>query len=101
MSLYKQWTDMVVDYVKVNGEAKFWKEYSSVEEKIYAKILGEKRTNLTGKVEDLAKEYNTDILFFMGFLDGLSESVDVTMDIENMEADTELNVNIDLEKLYF
>ena len=34
MSLYKQWTDMVVDYVKVNGEAKFWKEYSSVEEKI-------------------------------------------------------------------
>ena len=101
MSLYKQWTDMVVDYVKLNGEAKFWKEYSSVEEKIYAKILGEKKTNLTGKVEDLAKEFNTDILFFMGFLDGLSESVDVTMDIENMEADTELNVNIDLEKLYF
>ena len=28
MSLYKQWTDMVVEYVKVKGEAAFWKEYS-------------------------------------------------------------------------
>lgn len=25
MSLYKQWTDMVVEYVKTKGEAAFWK----------------------------------------------------------------------------
>ena len=34
MSLYKQWTDMVVEYVKTKGEAAFWAEYSNIEERI-------------------------------------------------------------------
>ncbi|MGL4848615.1 MAG: SEC-C metal-binding domain-containing protein, partial [Clostridium sp.] len=29
MSLYKNWTDMVVEYVKTKGEAAFWAEYGS------------------------------------------------------------------------
>jgi hypothetical protein len=32
MSLYKDWNDMVVDYVKTKGEKAFWEEYSAVEE---------------------------------------------------------------------
>ena len=28
MSLYKQWTDMVVEYVKTKGENAFWAEYT-------------------------------------------------------------------------
>ena len=30
MSLYKQWTDMVVEYVKTKGEAAFWNEYTKI-----------------------------------------------------------------------
>ncbi len=29
MSLYKQWTDMVVEFVKTKGEAAFWNEYTN------------------------------------------------------------------------
>lgn len=39
MSLYKQWTDMVVEYVKTKGEAAFWKEYSDIETRIYKNFL--------------------------------------------------------------
>ena len=38
MNLYKQWTDMVVEFVKKNGEPAFWKEYGSIEKKIYIEI---------------------------------------------------------------
>ena len=39
MSLYKQWTDMVVEYVKVKGEQAFWNEYMEIEKSIYKEIL--------------------------------------------------------------
>lgn len=35
MSLYKDWTDMVVDYVKTKGEKAFWAEYGKLEKSIY------------------------------------------------------------------
>lgn len=31
MSLYTNWTDMVVEYVKTKGENAFWAEYSKLE----------------------------------------------------------------------
>ena len=39
MSLYTQWTDMVVDYVKTKGEKAFWDEYGKIETKIYKDLL--------------------------------------------------------------
>lgn len=101
MSLYKDWTDMVVDYVKHKGEAAFWKEYGEMEKKIYTSILANHKEVVKGKVEYLAKEYDTPINFFMGFLDGINESLVEALDIENVEADTEIQLNINLEKLYF
>ena len=34
MSLYTDWTEMVVDYVKTKGESAFWAEYSKLEKSI-------------------------------------------------------------------
>ncbi|MCY6485249.1 SEC-C metal-binding domain-containing protein [Clostridium aestuarii] len=101
MSLYKGWTDMVVDYVKHKGEAAFWKEYGQVEKDVYSKMLANHKDVIKGKIEDLAKEYDADIKFFMGFLDGINESLKNDLDIEAVEADTEIELNIDFEKLYF
>ena len=36
-----------------------------------------------------------------GFLDGIDESLVTPNDIENMEADTVVSLDIDLEKLYY
>ncbi len=101
MSLYKQWTDMVIDYVKTKGEAAFWKEYGSIEENVYTQILGEHSRIIEGTVKDLAEKFNTPVVFFMGFLDGINDSLTNTLDLDKIEESSNISLKIDFEKLYF
>jgi len=101
MSLYKEWTDMVVDYVKTKGEAAFWSEYGAVERSIYSKVLANHKNVIKGKISDLSEEYDTTNIFFMGFLDGINESLLETIDLEKLEDSSEIELKIDFEKLYF
>ncbi|CAM2870910.1 SEC-C metal-binding domain-containing protein [Hathewaya histolytica] len=101
MSLYKQWTDSVVEYVKTKGEAAFWREYGEVETKFYSKLLSNRTLKLEGKLEDLAKEYEVSVIHFMGILDGLNESFKEELDLEKIEQTSEINSELDFEKLYF
>ncbi len=101
MSLYKQWTDMVVDYVQTKGEKAFWEEYSAVEEKIYTRILSNHGEKPTFTISALAEEIGTTNEFIMGFLDGINESLKGTLDLESMDESSEVTLDIDLEKLFF
>ncbi|MBM7871962.1 preprotein translocase subunit SecA [Clostridium pascui] len=101
MSLYTEWTDMVVEYVKTKGEAAFWKEYGAVEKNIYTKILANHTKEISGKLEDLANDFNTSTIFFMGFIDGVNDSLINPLDLEAIDTNTELNLAIDFDKLYF
>lgn len=101
MSLYKDWTNMVIDYVKTKGEAAFWKEYGAIEKNIYTKILANHNKEIKGSIKDLAIEFETSSIFFMGFLDGINESLVNSIDLEQVEENTDLNLVIDFEKLYF
>jgi preprotein translocase subunit SecA len=101
MSLYKQWTDMVVEYVKTRGEAAFWSEYGAIEKSIYSKVLANHKNEIKGTVTDLASEYGTTNIFFMGFLDGINESLAENIDLEKLDENSEIELNIDYEKLYF
>ncbi|NEZ47649.1 hypothetical protein FDF74_10665 [Clostridium niameyense] len=101
MSLYKQWTDMVVNYVKTKGQDAFWQEYGYIEKKVYSEILASHNNTITGSVKELAEKYDTSIVFFMGFLDGVNESLKTPLDIENIEETSNITLDIDFEKLYF
>ena len=101
MSLYKAWTDMVVDYVKHKGEAAFWKEYGTIEKRIYSNILASGNKPVKGTVIDLADKYETTKEFLMGFVDGINDSLEVAYDLEALEETTEMEFKIDFEKLYF
>lgn len=101
MSLYTNWTDMVVDYVKTKGEAAFWKEYGAVEKGIYTKVLSNHNNTIKGVIRDLASEYDTTTIFFMGFLDGISDSLKNKLNLEEIEEDSEVELIIDFERLYF
>lgn len=101
MSLYKQWTDMVVEYVKARGEAAFWKEYGAVEKNIYSKVLANHNKVIKGNIYELAEEFETTTIFFMGFLDGINESLVESINLENLEENSEIELKIDFEKLYF
>lgn len=101
MSLYKQWTDMVVDYVRTKGEAAFWKEYGAIEESIYTQVLAEHNGQVVGVLKELADKYNTPTIFFIGFLDGINDSLKTQLDLDTLDENSEVSLDIDFEKLYF
>lgn len=101
MSLYKQWTDMVVEYVKTKGEAAFWNEYSEIETKIYSKLLVNHSEVKKASIKSLAEEFDTTNEFVMGFVDGVNDSLKNSYDLEALTAEEELVFDIDFENLYF
>ena len=101
MSLYKNWSDMVVDYVQKNGEDAFWQEYGSIEKEIYKKILQNPSTIYRGSFESLAEQFKTEPLFFMGFLDGINDSLITSLNLDTITEQSEIELKINLEDLYF
>jgi uncharacterized protein YecA (UPF0149 family) len=101
MSLYKDWTDMVVEYVKTKGENAFWEEYSKLEKSIYKELLANHKSVKKTTINELAKEYNSTVEFTMGFMDGINDSLKNQYDLETVDADTELVLDLNLETLYF
>ena len=101
MSLYKQWTDMVVEYVKTKGEAAFWAEYSDIEGRIYRDLLAKDGEVIKTTIAETAKKYNTTEEFIMGFVDGINDSLNSSYDLEALTATDEIVLDVDLEKLYF
>jgi preprotein translocase subunit SecA len=101
MSLYKNWSDMVVNYVKEKGEDAFWKEYGAIETKIYTKLLSEHEETIEGNIKELSAKFDVDPIFLMGFLDGVNDSLKAPIDLEKTEIETPLQGIVDYEKLYF
>ncbi|AYE34285.1 SEC-C metal-binding domain-containing protein [Clostridium septicum] len=101
MSLYKQWTDMVVEYVKTKGEQAFWAEYTQIETSIYKDLLANHNKQENTTIEDLAKKYGTTAEFVMGFVDGINDSLNTTYDLETLKVNDKILLDINLEKLYF
>jgi preprotein translocase subunit SecA len=91
---------MVVEYVQENGEDAFWEEYGSIEKEIYTKVLQNHSTIYSGSFKSLAEEFQTEALFFMGFLDGINDSLVTALNLESITEETEIELKINLEELY-
>lgn len=100
MSLYQEWVDLYEGQTRETFQ-KFWNEYSAAETKIYTELLSSPDKKYEGVVKDKAAELNINIAIFMGFLDGINESLRESLDIENVEEDTQFSLDVDYEKLYF
>lgn len=100
MSLYKQWVDLMEGQTDETFDA-FWKEYSETETRIYTHILESKEPRLAGKFSELTAKFEADPVIFMGFLDGIQTSLNNPMELEAVNEDTEIDLDIDFEKLYF
>ena len=100
MSLYKQWLDLMEGQTDETFEA-FWKEYSETETRVYAHILESKEPRLTGKFSELAAKFEADPVIFLGFLDGIQTSLNNPFELDAVTEDTDIDLDIDFEKLYF
>lgn len=99
MSLYKDWTSAAVEIVKTMGQDAFWDEYARVEKVIYTRILSKKEV-ISGKLSDLATEYDVSPVSFMGFLDSINSSLNTPLKLEELTEDSDISLDIDYEKLY-
>ena len=99
--LFENWKQLSENHASEQEEIKFWEEFLKAETYIYDTVLKNKTDLIAGKVADLAKQYNTKPEFFMGFLDGINESLEVEQDLEKIEEDTNISIKINWEKLYY
>lgn len=100
MSLYKQWVDLMEGQTDETFDA-FWKEYSETETRIYTHILESKEPRLAGKFSELTAKFEADPVIFMGFLDGIQTSLNNPFELDAVTEDTDIDLDIDFEKLYF
>lgn len=100
MGLYKEWTNLLQKQTDATFK-EFWEEYSGAETVIYKDILANKTTKFEGKVSELAAKYEVREIIFMGFLDGISTSLNNEIDLDAIEADSDICLDIDFEKLFF
>ncbi len=100
MKVFKLWTQMTESLNQTQAAA-FWQDYLQTEEAIYDQLLQKKDPHVQGKLADLAKEFSVEPTIFAGFLDGINESIDPVLELEELEDTTELDFTIDYEKLYY
>ena len=100
MSLFKDWTKLIEGQTKETFDA-FWKEYSEAETKIYSDILDHPEEPLTGTLTELAEKYEVRPIIFMGFLDGINDSIKEKNDLESFDENTQVDLQIEPEKLFF
>lgn len=102
MGLLQDWRDYAYK-VDINSKTgKFiWDRYFKEEEGVYRQILANPSYIVKGTVKELAQKYNIELRHMVGFLDGINDSLNDANPIEEMTEDTEVKLDINLEKLYY
>lgn len=102
MALLQDWREYAygVDINSKAGKA-IWGKYFQEEKAVYEQLLAKPEEVVSGTVQELADRYNMELKYMVGFLDGINESLRTPNEIEEMDADTQVSLDIDLEKLYY
>lgn len=102
MGLLQEWREYAygVDMNSRQGKA-IWDKYFAQEKAIYEQLLTDPSQVVTGTVRELADRYGMELNYMAGFLDGINESLKTPNPIEEMEEETTVALDIDLEKLYY
>ncbi len=100
MTLLNKWQDLIENQTDETFND-FWQEYAGTEQRVYKHILANYPEKLTGKFSDLVEKFEAKPEIFMGFMDGINSSLKEEKDLEAVTEDTELEFDIDFEKLYF
>lgn len=102
MGLLQEWREYAYGVELDSREGKaIWDKYFAQEKVVYEQLLAEPSQVVSGTVRELAEKYQMELKYMVGFLDGINESLKTPNPIEEMEEDTTVTLDIDLEKLYY
>lgn len=102
MGLLQEWREFAYrrDMNDRSGQL-FWANYFNLEKNIYKVILANPDKVWEGTVASLAKEFDVELKYFVGFLDGINDSLITPNPIEEMDENTQVQLGYDKEKLYY
>ena len=101
MNLFEQWRDLIENQTDATFRD-FWTEYSGAETKIYSAILDKPEEKVAGKIGELAAAHDVRPVIYMGFLDGINTSLKGgEIELENLDENSEIELDIDFEKLLY
>jgi len=101
MTLFEQWRELIENPTDATFK-EYWTEYSGAETKIYSAILDKPEEKVSGKIGELAAEHDVRPVIYMGFLDGINTSLKGgEIELENLDENSEIELDIDLEKLLY
>lgn len=101
LSLLEEWRGFAYQYdTNTKNGQMFWMSYFNMEKNVYESILGEPDVLVSGTVKELANKYEMELKYFVGFLDGINDSLVTPNPIEDMTEDTQVNLIYDKEKLF-
>ena len=103
MALLQEWREYAYSEEIQNSKEgqKLWENYFTLEKGIYEKLLANPSEIVEGTVQELADRYEVPLSMMVGFLDGINDSLKEANPIDEMEKDTKVKLDIDLEKLYY
>ncbi|MGB7606190.1 MAG: SEC-C metal-binding domain-containing protein [Lutisporaceae bacterium] len=101
MSLFETWRNTAYNEENEEKRKAFWENYFKIEKSIYDKLLTDAEKKTEGTVKELAEKFSIETLSFMGFLDGINDSLKESLKLEELEEDSSISFEIDLEKLYY
>ncbi len=104
MSYFSVWTEKIEDNSDQQAFQAFVEHYYETEQHAYDLILqGYPDFSLKGTAAQLAErlEYDGDMVLFLGFLDGVNQSLATPIDLEGVTDETELDLVIDYEALLY
>lgn len=99
MSYFSEWEQLIKNQTKATFND-FWIKYSRTEKRIYNSLLDNPGKIIMGKFSELVQKYHADPVIFMGFLDGINNSLKEKQNLENLNDDSDIKLDINLERLY-
>jgi len=100
MSLFSTWEERANQSTSQQEQEAFWRDYLVKEQTNYEMIIESKEPSLKGKISDLAAKYSMDEVTFVGFLDGINTSLEAEINLEELDADSEIDSTIVWSELF-
>ncbi len=104
MSLYDQWENYGEEAKSRSTEEykKVVEKYLTKERNLYAKVLADPSNIVEGTIGELAKQYDMSDVEFLGFVDGINDSLIAgTYDLAEMTAESTVRLEFDIKQLYW
>lgn len=101
MGLYNSWKEIASkERIQAEYDA-FWGSYLEKETKNYEYILENHNEVVSGALKDVAEKFKMDTVTFAGFLDGINTSLVDSIELDKVDEETEIQLKLDFERLYF